>query len=221
MTKPQRFHVFLFLSLTCVPALDSRAQQALTRTEALGALMTYQGPVQRLHATFPQAVTNTPPLTSMGPISVSQDCYSGWRAAMNELRQEGYLTSFQDVGGQIALTPSDLTAKGKAFFAHLTAGSVYCRVRLIPGLAAADVRIGDVKISANRKRAEADFRKTLSEPFRIMRANGLFAAGCGADMDPAVATDGATVAGHAHFRFRKGRWQAERVLLGEHRADEE
>lgn len=220
MKSPQG-HVVLILTLAFTSSIHGRSRPGLTRTQALRQLVSYQGSVQRLDATFPQAVTNTPPLTSMGPTSVSQGCFSGWRTAMNKLRQEGYLTSFRDADNQAALAAADLTVKGKAIFAHLTAGSIYCTVRLIPRLDAADMQIGDIQLSADGKRAKTEFRAKPSEPFWIMRRNGLFADGCGAELSPAVAIEEEHVSGHAHFRFRKGRWQAERVLLGEHLADEE
>ena len=227
MMKTSRLQVTLMLGSALISTSQGRSRPELTTVEALERLANYQGVVQGRHATFPRAVTNTPPLTSMGPTSVTPDCFKDWRAAMHELRQEGYLTSFRGAEDQIAITPADLTAKAKAIVLHVTTASLYGTVRLIPILEAADLRIGEIDLSENRKRAQVEFHATVSEPVRIMRANGLFANGCGADVDPAVMTDNATVAGHAHFRFRKGlrfrkgRWHVERVLLGEHRADDE
>jgi len=220
MIKPLCLYVLLILGLAYVSATDGRAELALTRGEALRELMSYRGVLRRLHATFPQAITNTPPLTSMGPSSVSENCFAGWRRTMNNLQQEGYLTSFRDTDDQIALASTDLTAKGKTFFDHLTAGSIYCTVRLIPDLGAADARVGDIKLSADGKRARIEFRSKLSEPFRIMQANSLFVDGCGAELNPAVVIDEEYAVGHAHFKSKKGRWKIEKVLLGQHSTEE-
>ena len=220
MMKPLPLHVYLILSLAFVSAIHGRSRPELTRTEALEQLMEYQGSVQGLHATFPQAITSIPPLTSMGPTSVSENCYDGWRSAMNQLKQEGYRTSFRDVDDQIVLASTDLTAKGKAFFSHLTTGSIYCTARLIPQLGAADLQIGELMSSADGRHVQARFRAKLSKPFRIIRANGLFKDGCGAELNPAVVIEGNYVAGHAHFDSTKAGWRLEKFFLGEHGPNE-
>ena len=220
MIKPRRFRVLLVLALTCVSAVYGRAQPALTGIKALKELKTYRGVVQRVHAAFPEAVSDGPPLTSMGPASVSDTCYAGWRETLTTLRQKGYLSSFQDADHRIGFAMADVTRKGKAFFGHVTSGSFYCTVRIVPDLKAADVRVGGIKLSAGGKRAQVEFRTQAAEPFSIMWANELFAAGCGAEVDPAVVIHQEGVAGHAHFQFRKAGWRIDSVLLGEHRAEE-
>ena len=139
---------------------------------------------------------------------------------MNQLQQQGYLTSFRDADSQIALSAADLTAKGKASFAHLTTGSIYHTVRLIPKLDAADLRIGSMAFSADGRQAQATFRAKLSKPFRIMRANELFKDGCGAELNPSVVIKGEHVAGHAHFESAKAGWRIERLFLGAHDPNE-
>ncbi|MDA1315332.1 MAG: hypothetical protein O2968_18530 [Acidobacteria bacterium] len=220
MIRQQRFRVLLVVGLTCVSAVYGRAQPALTGTEALRELVKYQGLVQRLHATFPQAVSDGPALTSMGPTSVSDKCYDGWRETMATLQQKGYLSSVRPTDHAIGFSTAEVTSKGKAFFDHLAAGSFYCTVRIVPDLKAANVQGGSIKLSAGGKRAQIEFRSRPTEPFRIMWENELFAAGCGGEVDTAVGIDQGDVTGHAHFRFQKGGWRIERVLLGEHRAEE-
>ena len=220
MIRSQGFRVLLVLGLTCVSTAYGRAHPALTETEALRELMKYQGSVRRLHATFPQAVSDGPALTSMGPASVSDKCYAGWRGTMTKLQQRGYLSSVRPTDHAIGFSTAEVTSKGKAFFDHLTSGSFYCTVRIVPGLETADVRVGAIKLSEDGKRAQVEFRSQAAEPFRIMWEAELFAVGCGAELDPAVVIGRDDVAGHAHFRFQKGGWQIETVLLGEHLAEE-
>ena len=217
----QTFQTVKELGLTCVSAaVYGRAQPALTGIEALKELKTYRGVVQRVHAAFPEAVSDGPPLTSMGPASVNDTCYAGWRKTMTTLQQKGYLSSFRQADHEIDFGKAEMTRKGKAFFGHVTSGSFYCTVRIVPDLEAAAVRVGAIKLSAGGKRAQVEYRTQAAEPFSIMWANELFAAGCGAEMDPAVVINQEGVAGHAHFQFRKAAWRIDSVLLGEHRAEE-
>jgi len=55
--------------------------------------------------------------------------------------------------------------------------------------------------------------KPLGAGWRVTDAEG-------AEVGPAVVIGRDDVAGHAHFRFQKGGWQIETVLLGEHLAEE-
>ena len=156
----------------------------------------------------------------MGPASVSDKCYAGWRKTMTTLRQKGYLSSFRHTDHEIGFATAEVTGKGKAFFDHLTPGSFYCTVRIVPDLKAADVRVGGIKLSEGGQRAQVEFRSQPAEPFWIMWENELFAGGCGAEADPAVVIDQEGVAGHAHFQFHEAGWRIDKVLLGEHRAEE-
>ncbi len=220
MIKSQRFRVVLVLGVTFVSAVYGRAQPTLTGMDALAELMKYQGPMQRLHATFPQAVSDGPALTSMGPASVSDECYAGWLATMTTLRRKGYLSSVRHTDHAIGFSTAQVTDKGKAFFDHVTSGSFYCTVQIVPDLETADVRVGAIRFSADGKRAQVEFRTLATEPFRIMWESELFAAGCGGEVDPAVFIDQESVVGHAHFRFRKAAWRIDSVLLGGHLAEE-
>jgi hypothetical protein len=156
----------------------------------------------------------------MGPASVSDKCYAGWLETMTTLQQKGYLSSVRHADHAIGFSTAKVTGKGKAFFDHTTSGSFYCTVQIVPDLESADMRMGAINLSADGKRAQVEFRTQPAEPFRIMWENELFAAGCGAEVDPSVVIDRESIPGHAHFRFRKARWQIEKVLLGEHRAEE-
>lgn len=209
MVKPRRFRLSLVLGLTCLSAVFGHAQPTLTRTEDLTELIEHRGVVQRVHAAFPEAVSGRPPLTSTEPASVNEECYSGWRNTMATLHQQGYLRSFRPKDDQIGFATAEVTRKGKSFFDYLAPGSFYCTVRIVKDLKTADVSVGGVKLSANGKRAQVEFRSRPTEPFRIMWENELFAAGCGAEVDPAVVIGQDDVAGHAHFRFRKGEWRIE------------
>ena len=220
MIKSQRFRVSLVLGMTCISAVCGWAQTTLTATEAAGQLIRYRGPVQRVHATFPEAVSDGPPLTSMGPASVNDKCYAGWRNAMTTLQRKGYLNSFRQAEHEIGIVATEVTRKGEAFFGHLTPGSFYCTVRIVPDLEAAEVRIGAIQVSADGNRALVEFRSPPSEPFRIMWENELFADGCGADVDAAAVIDQQGVVGHAHFQLRQAAWQVETVFVGEHHAEE-
>jgi hypothetical protein len=156
----------------------------------------------------------------MGPASVSDKCYAGWRETMTKLQQRGYVSSVRHTDHTIGFATAEITDKGKAFFAHVTSGSFYCTVRIVGDLKIADMRVGSIKLSAGGNRAQVKFRSQAAEPFRIMWKDELFAVGCGAEVDPAVVIGRDDVAGHAHFRFQKDGWRIETVLLGEHRAEE-
>jgi hypothetical protein len=156
----------------------------------------------------------------MGPAAVSDKCYAGWIETMATLRQKGYLSSVRHTDHAIGFSTAKVTGKGKAFFDHVTSGSFYCTVQIVPDLETADPRVGVIRFSSDGKRAQVEFRTPASEPFRIMWENDLFAAGCGADVDRAVVVDQESVAGHAHFRFRKAAWRLDTVLLGGHLAEE-
>ena len=156
----------------------------------------------------------------MGPTSVNDKCYAGWRKTMTTLQQKGYLRSFRQADHQIGFATAEVTRKGKAFFGHYTPGSFYCTVRIVPELKAADVRVGEIKLSAGGKRAQVEFRSQPAEAFWIMWENELFAAVCGGEVDAAVVINQEGVAGHAHFQFRQAGWRIDKVLLGEH-GDEE
>ncbi len=159
-------------------------------------------------------------MSSLGPRMVSKTCRAGWQKAYQTLAEKGYLSSFEEKGPQIGIGTDRVTDRGKQFFRRFTSESFYCTVAIISGLRDGDLRVVQVGQKPGKKEAVAIFESSPTEAFSILWKNKIFEEGCGGEIDKAMIVDETTVLGHTHFKFRRGRWKVEKVLLGLHSSEE-
>lgn len=167
-------------------------------------------------ANFPKAVSTSPVLiNSNGPAPVNQRCFDAWRRTFEQLTAQGYLSEFHEIDDRLGVDAGHLTATGKRYFRSLIPGGIYWLVRVVPDDSARDVTVAKVR-PEKRKRALVEFRYAVSEPFQLMWANRLFDGECRGEMGEGVVMEEAGLAGHAHFRFRRGAWEASDVIMAPH-----
>ena len=186
----------------------------LTKKEAAALISAHQGSVENSRALFPESVSEVLPMNSMGPRMVSKTCRGAWQKAYETLVEKGYLSSFEEKGPQIGIREDAVTARGKQVFSRLTSQSFYCSVAIISAPSEADVRVLQARQEPGANEALAVFEASASEAFSILWKNKIFEAACGGEIGEGLIVDNATVRGHAHFKFRRGRWQVEKVELG-------
>ena len=208
-------------------ALPAAASQphALSQDEAKRILETMPILSENAAANFPKAVSTSPVLiNSNGPAPVNQRCFDAWRATFEQLVEQGYLSEFHEVDDRLGVDTGYLTETGKRYFRTVMPGSIYWLVRVAPGDSASADSVRNVEITALRrekkKRAVVQFRCAVSEPFRLMWDNRLFDGECRGEMGEGVVMEETGLAGHAHFRFRRGAWEADEVIMAAHEEGE-
>ena len=193
---------------------------SLSEAEAERILETTSIVSEDAAANFPKAVSTSPVLiNSNGPAPVNQRCFDAWRATFEQLAEKGYLSEFHEIDDRLGVDVGHLTATGKRYFRSVMPGSIYWLIRVAPVDAARDVTITDIR-REKRKRAVVEFRYAVSEPFRLMWSNRLFDGECRGEMGEGVVMEEAGLAGHAHFRYRRGAWEASDVIMAAHENDE-
>ncbi len=193
---------------------------SLSEAEAERVLETTSIVSENAAANFPKAVSTSPVLiNSNGLAPVNQRCFDAWRRTFQQLAEKGYLSEFHEIDDRLGVDVGHLTETGKRYFRSLMPGSIYWLVRVAPADAAHDVTVTDIR-RERRKRAVVEFRYAVSEPFRLMWSNRLFDGECRAEMGEGVVMEETGLAGHAHFRYRRGAWEASDVIMAAHEEDE-
>ena len=213
--------------LLAAPAAASQPH-VLSQDEAKRILETMPILSGNAAANFPKAVSTSPVLiNSNGPAPVNQRCYDAWRTTFEQLVSQGYLSEFHEGDDRLGVDAGYLTETGKRYFRTVMPGSIYWLVRIAPGdsastdsVPASADSVPNVEITAMRrekkKRAVVEFRYAVSEPFRLMWSNRLFDGECRGEMGDGVVMEETGLAGHAHFRFRRGAWEADEVIMAVH-----
>ena len=193
---------------------------SLSEAEAARILGTTSIVSENAAANFPKAVSTSPVLiNSNGPAPVNQRCFDAWRATFQQLAEKGYLSEFHDGEDRLAVDTGHLTSTGKRYFRSVMPGSIYWLVRVGPAGSVRDVTVTEIR-REKRKKAVVDFRFAVSEPFHLMWSNRLFDGECRGEMGEGMVMEEAGLAGHAHFRYRRGTWEASDVIMAAHDKDE-
>ena len=193
---------------------------SLSEAEAARILETTSIVSESAAANFPKAVSTSPVLiNSNGPAPVNQRCFDAWRRTFEQLTTQGYLSEFHEIDDRLGVNAGHLTATGKRYFRSLMPGSIYWLVRVAPVGSARDVTVTEIR-REKRKKAVVDFRFAVSEPFHLMWSNRLFDGECRGEMGEGVVMEKGGLAGHAHFRYRRGSWEASDVIMAAHDKDE-
>ena len=193
---------------------------SLSEAEAARILGTTSIVSENAAANFPKAVSTSPVLiNSNGPAPVNQRCFDAWRATFQQLAEKGYLSEFHDGEDRLAVgyRPSYLDRQTLFSLGH-------AREHLLAGAGRPRGSVRDVTVTEirreKRKKAVVDFRFAVSEPFHLMWSNRLFDGECRGEMGEGMVMEEAGLAGHAHFRYRRGTWEASDVIMAAHDKDE-
>ena len=193
---------------------------SLSEAEATRILGTASIVSENAAANFPKAFSTSPVLiNSNGPAPVNQRCFDAWRRTFEQLTAQGYLSEFHEIDDRLGVNAGHLTATGKRYFRSVIPGSIYWLVRVAPVGSARDVTVTEIR-REKRKKAVVDFRFAVSEPFHLMWSNRLFDGECRGEMGEGVVMEKGSLAGHAHFRYRRGAWEVSDVILAAHDKDE-
>ena len=207
------------LTLSCSLAA-SQPQLVLTSQEATRLVSEHRQAQEDIEAYFPNSLSTSPILiNSAGPAPVSERCLASWRDTFEELTNLNYLVGFHEVDDRLAISTSQLTARGREFFHPLTQGSSFGIVKAATDESAGDPEIIQM-ISEKNKHVVAEFRTKTTDPFAVMWRNRLFDSECRGELGEADMFDDQGLIGHAHFRFRRAGWKVEQVLAGRHRRGE-